>query len=151
TPQTGLKGMLWGNPAFIAGLMLTQSFAKQGAKMTLGSIMTADDIPYYFYTDDDGDQTALPCTERLINERVAQRISLEHFMPLLSMKGRPEVRLGSFTSLGGVPIAGRWPSKASAPAAPKADAEAPKKKKKKAKAEEEEAPSAEEQEEETSA
>ena len=73
TPRSGLKGMLWGNPAFIAGLMLAQSFAKQGPKMTLGAIMSAGDMPYYFYVDDDGDQTALPCTERLMNERAAPR------------------------------------------------------------------------------
>jgi type VI secretion system ImpB/VipA family protein len=124
-PQTGLKGMLWGNPAFIAGLMLAQTYAKQGAKMTLGSIMTAGDMPYYFYVDDDGDQTALPCTERLVNERVAARVSAEHFMSLLSLKGRPEVRLGSFTSLAGVPLSGRWstPPTAAAPASADEQAE----------------------------
>jgi type VI secretion system protein ImpC len=132
TPQTGLKGMLWGNPAFMAALMLAQSYAKQGAKMNLGSIMSAGDIPYYFYVDDDGDQTALPCTERLMNERAAARVSSEHFIPLLSIKGRPEVRLGSFTSLSGSPIIGRWLPPAGSMPAPKAkepEAEKPKKKK----------------------
>lgn len=130
TPQTGLKGMLWGNPAFIAGLMLAQSYAKQGNKMNLGSIMTAGDMPYYFYVDEDDDQTALPCTERLMNERMATRVSAEHFIPLLSLKGRPEVRLGSFTSLGGGPIIGRWlpPAGSSPPAKPKEEKEKPKKK-----------------------
>lgn len=108
TPSTGLQGMLWGNPAFIAGLMLGQSYAKKGPKMVLGEIMTAGDMPYYFYVDEDGDQTALPCTERLMNERAAARVSLEHFTPVLSLKGRPEVRLGSFTSLAGTPLVGRW-------------------------------------------
>ncbi|HWE72380.1 MAG TPA: type VI secretion system contractile sheath large subunit [Stellaceae bacterium] len=145
TPQTGLKGMLWGNPAFHAGLLLAQTYLKQGAKTNLGSIMTVDDVPYYFYVDNEGDQTALPCTERLINERVAGRISAEHFAALLSLKGRPEVRLGSFTALSGGPLAGRWPLPAGASAAlPKEEAEEeaeaeastekPKKKKKKAKA-----------------
>ncbi len=123
TPQTGLKGMLWGNPAFIAGLMLTETFAKQGAKMNLGSILGAGDIPYYFYVDEDGDQTALPCTERLINERAAARVKSEHFMPLLSIKGRPEVRLGGFTSLAGCAIVGRWPVPAGNWISPEAKAE----------------------------
>jgi len=114
TPQAGLKGMLWGNPAFIAGLMLAQTHVKQGAKMNLGSILTADDIPVYFFVDEDGDQVALPCTERLIPERVAARIKAEHLIPLLSIKGRPEVRLGGFTSLEGGPLAGRWPAPAGA-------------------------------------
>jgi type VI secretion system ImpB/VipA family protein len=134
TPQTGLKGMLWGNPVFIAGLMLAESYAKQGAKMNLGSIMTAGDMPYYFYVDDDGDQTALPCTERLMNERAAARVSAEHFIPLLSIKGRPEVRLGSFTALSGGAIIGRWlPPAGSTPAAKPKEAEPEKPKKKKAK------------------
>lgn len=136
TPQTGLKGMLWGNPGFIAGLMLAQTYAKQRAKMSLGSIMSVDDMPYYFYVDDDGDQMPLPCTERLMNERLAARVGAEHFMPLLSLKGRPEVRLGSFTSLAGVPLVGRWTTVPVAEAPPPEDqpaepAEKPKIKKKK--------------------
>ena len=126
TAATGLKGMLWGNPAFIAALMLGQSYAKQGPKMALGAVMGAGDMPYYFYVDEDGDQTALPCTERLMNERAAARVSAEHFIALMSIKGRPEVRLGSFTSLAGVPLAGRWMAapqktepKPEAPPAPK--------------------------------
>lgn len=109
TPQTGLKGMLWGNPAIIAGLLLGLTFSKQGAKMNLGSIMSVNDIPYFFYVDEDGDQTALPCTERLMSERVAALVRGQHFLPLLSIKGRPEVRLGGFNSLAGPAIAGRWP------------------------------------------
>ena len=73
------------------------------------SILTAGDIPYYFYVDDEGDQTALPCTERLMTERIAARVKSEHLIPLLSIKGRPEVRLGGFTALSGGPLAGRWP------------------------------------------
>jgi type VI secretion system protein ImpC len=114
TPQAGLKGMLWGNPAFIAGLMLAQTHVKQGAKMNLGSILTANDIPVYFYVDEDDDQVALPCTERLIPERMAARIKAERVIPLLSIKGRPEVRLGGFTSLEGSPLSGRWPLPAGA-------------------------------------
>jgi hypothetical protein len=99
-------------------------------------------MPYYFYVDDDGDQTALPCTERLTNERVAARIGRERFIPLLSIKGRPEIRLGSFMSLAGCPIVGRWPVPAGAsPPAPPSDEDEdkPKKKKKKAKAKAEDA------------
>jgi type VI secretion system protein ImpC len=136
TRQTGLKGMLWGNPAFIAGLMMAQSYAKQGTKMNLGSILSADDMPYYFYVDDDGDQTALPCTERLMNDRAVQRVSVEHFIPLVSLKGRPEVRLGNFTSLAGYAIVGRWPVPTGTGAKPppgQEAAEAPDEEKKKAK------------------
>jgi type VI secretion system protein ImpC len=110
TPQSGLKGMLWGNPAFVAGLLLGTTAKKQGAKMNLGSIMAIDDIPYYFYVDEEGDQTALPCTERLMSERVAALVRGQGFLPLLSIKGRPEVRLGGFNSLAGPAIVGPWPA-----------------------------------------
>src|SRR5690242_9469804 len=131
--------MLWGNPAFIAGMLLGQSFAKEGPRMNLGGMLTVGDMPYYFYEDEDGDQTALPCTERLINERVAQRIKSEHFAPMLSMKERPEVRLGGFVSLAGTLLQGRWPADGGAPKKKKDEDEevAPPKKKKKHKAEEE--------------
>jgi len=109
TPQAGLKGFLWGNPAILAGLFLAQTYAKQGAKMNLGSIMSAGEIPYYFYVDADGDQTALPSTELLMSERVAALVRGQHFLPMLSIKGRPEVRLGGFNSLAGPAVVGRWP------------------------------------------
>ena len=73
------------------------------AALIFGSIMAVDDIPYYFYVDDEGDQTALPCTERLISERTATLVRGQGFLPLLSIKGRPEVRLGGFNSLAELP------------------------------------------------
>ena len=43
-------------------------FAKQGLKkMNVGSILSVDDMPYYYFSDRDGDQVALPCTERLLD------------------------------------------------------------------------------------
>jgi hypothetical protein len=71
--------------------------------------MSMGDIPYYFYIDEDGDQTALPCTEKLMSERVAAIVRQLHFLPMLSIKGRPEIRLGGFNSIAGPAIAGRWP------------------------------------------
>ncbi len=111
TRKRGVRGMLWGNSAFLAGLLLGLTCQRQGLKeMQLGSIMTVDDLPFYYYIDDDGDQIALPCTDRLLSERLAQHVRAQHFLPVLSIKGRPEVRLGSFGSLSGQPLAGRWGS-----------------------------------------
>jgi type VI secretion system protein ImpC len=108
TPQAGLSGMLWANPAVIAGLLLGATFTQQGAKMQPGSVLTLGEMPFYYYTDSDGDQTALPCTERMLSSKMAELVSKYRFMPLLSMKGRPEVRLGGFGSLAGGPLAGPW-------------------------------------------
>ena len=108
TRQDGLSGMLWGHPALVPALLLAETFATQGAKMKLGSVMGVGDIPYYVYTDSDGEQIALPCTERLYTERQAVEVSQYKVMPLLSIRGRPEVRLGGFASQAGSPLAGFW-------------------------------------------
>ena len=120
TPRVGLSGMLWGNAAVIAGLLLGATFSKQGAKMQPGSVLTLGDMPFYYYTDSDGDQTALPCTERMLSSKMAEAVSQHRFMPLLSIKGRPEVRLAGFGSLAGSVLAGPWrPVTGSSPSAAK--------------------------------
>ena len=112
TPQYGLKGMLWGNGSMLAGILLAQTFTKQSLKkMNLGSILSLGDMPYYFYTDKDGDQVALPCTERLLNVRTAGEVSTAGFIPVLSVLNRNEVKLGGFHSIAGKTLCGPWPSK----------------------------------------
>ncbi len=108
TRQEGLSGMLWGHPALIPALLLAETWVQQGAKMKLGSVAGVGDMPYYVYTDGDGDQVALPCTERLYSERQAVQVAAYRVMPVVSLRGRPEVRLGSFGSLAGTPLAGFW-------------------------------------------
>jgi type VI secretion system protein ImpC len=108
TRQSGLSGMLWGHAALIPALLLAESWAQLGNKMQLGKIMGVGDIPYYVYIAEDGNQTALPCTERLYSERQARDVGAYHLMPLISLRGRPEVRLASFSSLSGKPLAGLW-------------------------------------------
>lgn len=109
TPQSGVKGMLWGNGAVIAGLLLGATFQVGGLKsMKLGEVMTVDDMPYYFYTDSDGDQIALPCTDRLLSEAMCMYVSSQGIMPLVAFKGRAEVRLASLQSLAGKPLLGPW-------------------------------------------
>jgi type VI secretion system protein ImpC len=125
TRQSGLSGMLWGHPALLVGLLLAQSFAKQGAKMQLGTIAGIGDMPYYVYIDPDGDPVALPCTERMYSERQAVQVASYRVMPVLSLRGRPEVRLGGFSSVAGSTLAGFWapvamPLPGAPPAAPAA-------------------------------
>jgi type VI secretion system protein ImpC len=109
TSQSGLKGMLWANGAMLAGLLLGKTCTEQGiAGMRLGTIMSLDDVPFYYYTDSNDDQVALPNTERMVTESVAAYLLSQNFMPLLCVRGRPEVRLGSFQSLAGTELAGPW-------------------------------------------
>ncbi len=108
TRQEGLSGMLWGHPALLPALLLAETWGQQGAKMKLGTVMTAGDMAYYVYTDPSGEAVALPCTERLYSERQAAQVAAHRVMPLLSLRGRPDVRLGGFASLAGTPLAGFW-------------------------------------------
>lgn len=108
TREAGLSGMLWGNPAVAAGLLLAQGWAKAGAKMQPGTPSVVGDMPYYVYTPPGGDQVALPCTERLWSERQVAAASAYHVMPVVSLRGRPEVRLAGTASVAGPVLAGPW-------------------------------------------
>jgi type VI secretion system protein ImpC len=130
TDKTGLRGMLWGNGAAIAALLLARSFTSEGAGMKPGNILSVDEMPFHYYVDKDGDQIALPCTERFVTSRLSSLLSMQGFIPLVCMKGAPEIRLGGFGSLGKGDIAGPWapvnlppPAPAPAPAPPQPVAE----------------------------
>ena len=118
TREAGLSGMLWGHPAVIAGLVLAQAWGKAGARMQAAG-GTVGDMPYYVYKAPDGESVALPCTERLYSERQAAQVRGYHVMPLVTLRGRPEVRLPGFAAVTGAGLAGFWaPSAATAGAPP---------------------------------
>ncbi len=139
TRQSGLSGMLWGNPALLVAQLAGQSWLKGGRSMALGSLNVVGDLPVYVYHDRDGDQVALPCTERLFTERQADAVAATGTIPVVSLRGRPEVRVAGFKSLAGTVLAGRWapvdikpapppaapPPPAPTPAAPAPDVPAP--------------------------
>ncbi|QPH54091.1 type VI secretion system contractile sheath domain-containing protein [Pontivivens ytuae] len=110
TLRDGLKGMLWANPVILSATLMTATAAKSGKEMRLGEIMSMGDIPVHTMTDPHGDQVALPCTERLLNTRTMADVVARGFMPVLSIKGRNEVRQGSFQALGAGMLAGPWAS-----------------------------------------
>lgn len=128
TRQAGLSGMLWGHPAVLVALLVGLSWSKGGRAMKLGSHTVVGDLPVYVYHDADGDQVALPCTERLFSEREATRVASVGVIPVVSLRGRPEVRVAGFASVAGPDLAGRWapvetvppkPAKVREPKAPK--------------------------------
>lgn len=106
--RSGLMGMLWANPVVLSAILMAETVNRMGKKARLGEIMSLDDMPFHYMTDQYGDQIALPCTERLLNTRTAATVVARGFIPLLSMKGRNEVRQGSFQSLAGAELAGPW-------------------------------------------
>ncbi len=127
TESEGLRGMLWANPAVLVTILLARSFKQNGKAMNLGSVMSLGGIPYHFVNDRYGDQVALPCTERNITLAKHEHSVQRGYMPVLSVKGRDEIRLGSFNSVAGQEILGPWagmPAPAPSPdvpAAPQAD------------------------------
>ncbi len=127
TESEGLRGMLWANPAVLVTILLARSFKQNGKAMNLGSVMSLGGIPYHFVNDRYGDQVALPCTERNITLAKHEHSVQRGYMPVLSVKGRDEIRLGSFNSVAGQEILGPWsgmPAPAPSPdvpAAPEAD------------------------------
>lgn len=133
TPQTGLRSFLWANPAVAVGLLLAETFRKQGERMRVGSVAAIGELPYYCYEDADGDQTALPCTERFITQRTQEGIAGQGFLPLLAVKNAPEIRVGMFRAVAGGELKGWWsdipaapePAPVAAPAETNAEDNAP--------------------------
>lgn len=108
TETEGLSGMLWANPVALVTILLAQSFRKNGPSLQLGNIMSLGGMPYHFVKDRWGDQVALPCTERNLTQAKTQAAIARGYMPVISVKGRDEVRLGSFNALNGAPVLGYW-------------------------------------------
>lgn len=96
TAAEGLSGMLWGHPAIVAACVLA---APVGQTLSIG------DLPFHFVVDGDGDQVALPCTERLINADTATRLRSFGIAALMAHKGQPELRLAGLDAVNGSPLA----------------------------------------------
>ena len=118
TARGGVSSMLWANGCFLAGLLLCKTCQEQGqSSIKLGSFMTMDDLPFYYYVDEHGDQVPFPCTNRLLSESLVAHVVAQQFAPVIGIKGKPEVRLGSFKSLSGEMLTGVWGSRPDSPTA----------------------------------
>jgi len=95
TQSSGLRGMLWGHPAFLAVCALAGS---GGKNLSIG------DLPFYYMVDEHGDQIALPCTERLVNTDRATQLSQYGICAVMAYKGQPEVRFGGLEAVNGTPL-----------------------------------------------
>lgn len=104
----GLSGLLWANPVALVVILLARSYRKAGPSLGLGQVMSLGGMPYIFVRDRHGDQVALPCTERNLTQAKTQSAIARGYMPVISVKGRDEVRLGSFQSLAGATVLGPW-------------------------------------------
>jgi len=100
---------LWGNPCFIATLLLARTFSESGWEFAEGIQQDVEGLPLHVF-DEAGESGVKPCAEAIMTERAAERISNCGIMPLASMKGEERVRLLRLQSLRGpeAGLAGRW-------------------------------------------
>ncbi|MFV2057112.1 MAG: type VI secretion system contractile sheath domain-containing protein [Thiohalomonadales bacterium] len=100
---------LWGNSAFSCVLLIAQAFLVRAWQMSLGDIMTIDDLPAHVYKQ--GNETHLQaCAEVYLSDANAEAISSKGFMPWLSQKNSNAIRLLRFQSIA-IPLAaleGPW-------------------------------------------
>lgn len=108
TEAEGLGGMLWANPAVFAAILLGLSWRQNGKAMRLGSVMQIGGQPYHYVLDQYGDQVQLPCTERNMTQQKAVKVIERGYAPVLTIKGRDEIRLAAFVSLAGKLLLGPW-------------------------------------------
>ncbi len=106
--KEGMRSLLMANPALLVAVLLAETKAQQGGDMSLGSIMSLNDMPFHYMTDPYGDQVALPCTERLLSVSGAADVIARGFMPVISVQGQNMVKLGSFQAVGGGELLGIW-------------------------------------------
>jgi type VI secretion system protein ImpC len=109
-PETPVQEeYLWGNPGFVAALLLAQSFSEAGWEMRPGSAMEIDQLPLHIILKAGESQTK-PCAEVLLTEDAVDRMLDTGLMPLVSFKDRDRVRLARFQSIAQPPrgLAGRW-------------------------------------------
>src|SRR5205823_8704277 len=109
-----------GQSARLRRLLPCRTYSPPSPGMKPRPVLTLREMPFYYYPDADNDQIALPCTERMLSSKMAELVLKCRFMPMLSMKGTPEVRLGGFRSLAGANLAGPWQPVAASSAAPAA-------------------------------
>lgn len=100
---------LWGNPCFVAALLLGRTFSESGWESSEGIQQDVDGLPLHVY-EDAGESVVKPCAEILLTQRAADRIASQGIMPLASMKGEDRVRLLHLQSIASptLRLAGRW-------------------------------------------
>ena len=102
---------LWTNPIFAAALLLGQTFTQEGWEFRPGSLSEITGLPIHIYTQD-GESRTKPCAEVLMTQTAAEEMMEKGFMPLVSLKDQPVIRLLRFQSFTDPPtaLAGRWNS-----------------------------------------
>jgi len=97
------EGYLWGNPAILCGYVLAAAFAADGWEMRTSGQGEVGDLPVHKFKRE-GETQVKPSAEAWLSDRAGEAIQKRGLIPLLSVKGRDEVRLAGLQSLAGKPF-----------------------------------------------
>ena len=102
---------LWGNPAFICGVLIAQSFSEDAWQMRTSSRQEMRGFPVHVYRDH-GDSEMKPCAELWLTQSQVEQLLDEGFTPLISMRGSDSIRVANIQSIApnAKALAGRWNS-----------------------------------------
>jgi type VI secretion system protein ImpC len=101
--------LVWANPSFACAVLLTKSFRAYGWEMGAALLRDLDGLPLYYF-EVDGEKRLKPSAECLMTEVIAERLSENGLMTLISFKDSDRIRLARFQSVASPPtgLAGRW-------------------------------------------
>jgi len=100
---------LWGNPSFLCGLLLAQSFRASGWEIGGRFYLDVDGLPTHVYVED-GESRTKPCAEIEMTHEACDTMIEQGLMPVISYKDTDRVRLGGFQSIAfpAKDLNGRW-------------------------------------------
>jgi type VI secretion system ImpB/VipA family protein len=97
------ESYLWGNPAFLFGLLFADAFAAEGSDAEAyqggGEV---DGLPIHHFIAE-GETQVKPCAEAWLGERAAAEILSHGIMPVLSVRGRDAVQFLTLQALSNPP------------------------------------------------
>ncbi|TVP55575.1 MAG: hypothetical protein EA351_10310 [Gemmatimonadales bacterium] len=107
TPDT--RTLSWGNPAFLAAILLGTAFRRNGWGLRAGDPDRVDSLPLALHPGKDG-TVALPCTELTLSSDQVQGLIEAGFIPVGSRPGEGTARLLGFRSVSksGATLNGPW-------------------------------------------
>jgi type VI secretion system protein ImpC len=98
TPQPVHEDFLWGNPAILCAYALTEAFLAEGWQVSTGGFAEVAELPVYRFKEN-GESKVKPGAETWMAESMAEKISAQGLIPILSIKGRDAVRIDGLRSV----------------------------------------------------
>lgn len=100
---------LWANGMYPAIALICQAFSEDKWHMRPGQFQNIHSLPVHTWTEY-GNVELKPCAEVLLTLKAAEAMIALGLMPMLTMKGSDQVRIGTFQSIANPnsPLEGRW-------------------------------------------